>query len=475
MKHPATDRRDRWLLAAILVACVFQPAGADAQSVPAHDAAPSRGIPVSRLEGADSPVAPEARPMRRAPEQLPAWPVTLLEERGRAAALDGPRTVSLTFSQSMPIAEVLLLLVRGTAFSVVTDTSVAGTFIGELKDLSMRQALEAVLFAQGLDYTLDGTVIRVAPRRTQTRLFEVDYVNVHRALQRHTRTATSLDGGVNTQLTTSAASDVFADVDAGVKALLSSSGRHHVDRKAGLVHVTDFADRLDHVAAYLDAVHVRATRQVRLDARVLEVSLGERTTIDWTAVAGRVGGAMRAGAPGAATAGLRVGDLDALVRALGEQGTIRLIAAPRMIAMNNEPAVMRAGVNDVSFGEAGAGRATAIADGLTLTVTPQIAADGIVTLNVAPVWAEKTSQVKSREGGPVPVMRLNEADTVVRVHDGEAVVISGGLQERTEARTSTGFSGFFGAQERRTARVELVVLLSASLVVPGVSRSEGLQ
>jgi hypothetical protein len=43
MKHPATDRRDRWLLAAFLVACVFQPAGADAQSIPAYDGAPSPG------------------------------------------------------------------------------------------------------------------------------------------------------------------------------------------------------------------------------------------------------------------------------------------------------------------------------------------------------------------------------------------------------------------------------------------------
>ena len=51
----------------------------------------------------------------------------------------------------------------------------------------------------------------------------------------------------------------------------SSSGRYHVNRKASLVQVTDFADRLDLVAAYLDAAHIRVNRQIRIHARVFEV------------------------------------------------------------------------------------------------------------------------------------------------------------------------------------------------------------
>lgn len=467
----ATGRRARWWLAVALAAGAADAPVADASS---QSPEPPSALPVSRLEGADSPVLPPATLPSPGPEQLPSLPVTLLDER-RLADLDGPRTVSLTFSQPIPITEVLMLLVRGTAFSVVTDAAVTGTFIGELKDLSMRQALEAVLFPQDLEYAVEGSVIRVFPRRAQTRMFEVDHLNVRRALQRRTRATASVDGQGGVELTTSIESDIFAEVDAGVRALLSPSGRHHVDRKAGLVQVTDFADRLDRVSAYLEAVHVRATRQVRLDARVLEVTLADRTTIDWNAVMARAGTPLRTAAPGVATAGVRAADLDALVSALGEQGTIRMIASPRTIAMNNEPAVMRAGTSEVSFGEGETGRATSVAVGLTLTVTPQIAADGIVHLHVAPAWAEKTGQVRSPEGGTVPVLRGSDADTLVRVQEGETVVISGALQGRTEARTATGFSGFFGAQEHRPVHVELVVLLSPSLVVPGVIRTEGVQ
>ncbi|HEX2122637.1 MAG TPA: hypothetical protein VHL59_13440, partial [Thermoanaerobaculia bacterium] len=197
--------------------------------------------------------------------------------------------------------------------------------------------------------------------------------------------------------------------------------------------------------------------------------------IDWNAVASRIGTALRSGGSGIATAGLRGGDLDALVDAIGQQGKVRMIAAPRTLAMNNEPAMMRAGLNEVSFGDTASGKAVTVAEGLTLTVTPQIAADGLIVLNVAPAWAEKTGERRSREEGALPVLRVTEADTLVRVQDGEAVVISGTLSERTEARTSTGLSGLFGAQDRRTVHTELVVLLSASVVVPAAARTEGWQ
>ena len=82
-------------------------------------------------------------------------------------------------------------------------------------------------------------------------------------------------------------------------------------------------------------------------------------------------------------------------KAIAEQGTVTMIAAPHVVAMNNEPAVMRAGTEAVYFTTASQHRPrtdarqrtttpVAILEGLTLTVTAQIAADGIVQLSVAP-------------------------------------------------------------------------------------------
>ena len=71
---------------------------------------------------------------------------------------------------------------------------------------------------------------------------------------------------------------------------LSRDATFNVDRKAGLVQVTDYPDRLERVAAYLDAVEDRVHRQAQIDIRVVEVELSDEkaTGIDWAAVAAQM-------------------------------------------------------------------------------------------------------------------------------------------------------------------------------------------
>jgi type II secretory pathway component GspD/PulD (secretin) len=114
-----------------------------------------------------------------------------------------------------------------------------------------------------------------------------------------------------------------------------------------------------------------------------------------------------------------------------------------------------------------------ILEGLTLTVTAQIAADGIVHLSVAPTYAEKTGQSKSAAGDILPVLQVSEADTLVRVQDGDTVVISGFLQDRLQGKPGTGLAGFFGAQARETVKSELVILLTPVVVTAGNGSAAG--
>jgi MSHA biogenesis protein MshL len=405
-------------------------------------------------------------------------PVVQLDDPTRAA-LDGAATISLSIARPMPLPEMLRMLVSGTPLSLVLDENVSGTFIGDLKGLTMRQALEAVLFPRSLDYDVQGNLIRVFPQRPRTRLFDVNYLNVRRTWQRGMRSAVNTPGNTAASQSASAVDGGgLDDLERGVHALLSSSGRMHVDRSAGVVQVTDFSDRLEQVGLYVEAVQVRASRQVRLEARVFEVTLRDRaSTIDWRAAAARSSGALRMD-PGAA--GVRVTNFSGLMQALGEQGTVRMIAAPQVVAMNNEPAIISAGSQEVYFVSASQldadGRTTAhpsgaaaILHGLALTVTAQIASDGIVQLNIAPSYAQKTGQVKSPRGDTAPALSIAEVDTNVRVRDGETIVISGLLRDRTTTTPGTGIGGFFGAQAKETVTSELVILLTPTVVSPGVS------
>lgn len=380
-----------WLAAVGAVVAAACPATAYAQ------AGQWAEIPVVRLE---SDYLSHAQP-RTPPGSMP---VTRLADRDRAGDLDSAQDVSLTFAAPLPVRDVLLMLFRGTPLSVTFEAGAEGTFSGELSSLTLRQALEAVLVPAGLDYDLKGGVVRVFPRRPATRIFEVNYLDVRRAWTRRVR---SLPGGdpaaPAADLSNVGEPDLFSELEDGVRALLSESGRFHVDRHAGLVQVTDFVDRTEQVGLYVEAVMLRATRQVRLAARVLEVTRRGSAPIDWAAVAERAGAGVRTGDG----AGVTVNDFDALLRAIETFGSVRVVAAPQVVAMNNEAAVMRVGTRQASFAPAPADPA----DGLTMILTPQISSDGIVHLSVSPTFTGLPGDV--------------EGDFTLRVRGGDTVVLAG--------------------------------------------------
>jgi type II secretory pathway component GspD/PulD (secretin) len=379
----------------------------------AQSALGPRDLPVTRLEVLTGP--------------KPATvPVTRLSD---ASDLDGPRTLSLTFPKPAPVGDVLLLLVRGTRISVVLDGSVAGTFTGELRGLTLRQALEAVLFSANLDYDMLGTVIRVFPRRPRTRLFDLDLVAIRRVST--TR--------VGSDMTSTGASDPFSELDGGIRALLSRQGSHHVDRRAGLVTVTDFADRLDQIGLYLETAQLRSLRQVSIDARVLRVVLNEDVPgVDLAALSARGTGGVRQTAADAP--GLVITDFRVFQQALGQWGEVVSAGAPRVLATNNEPAVVRVATGSHAAVENGG------ADELRLAVTPQISADGMVQLSVASSYTGSAAAADSTARG--------DADTVARVRTGETVVLSGFQHTPSPAGSR---------------RMEVIVLLTPTIVSSGAA------
>jgi type II secretory pathway component GspD/PulD (secretin) len=369
------------------------------------------------------------------PGPMPTLPLTQLDERVPARDLD-QRTFSLTFAQPVGVRDLLLLLVRGTNLSIVTDPSINGTFIGELKNVTVRQALALILRPLGLDYALDGTFVRVFPRETETRIFDLNYIASDRIGQ--STVSTQSVAGAGASITTSTRGDLFAELTSGVRTLLTEGGTFNVDRKAGLLQVTDFRERLDRVAIYLDAVQERVHRQVQIEARVIEVEPSDEKAagIDWALLAAKMSGAATADIPlqtRATMNGLRVTDVAKLLALLREQGAVTVLANPRLLTLNNEPAVFRT-------------------DAMSFSVTPQISGDAVLTLSLTPT-------VKS----PAAI----ESDMLARIMDGETLVVSGYTRDReTRERKAAGLSGgWFGRSTVVTRkRIELVILLTAKIV-----------
>lgn len=130
------------------------------------------------------------------PQQPPSPPlqplaVTQLEVQQP----QGPeQAFSLSFAEPIPIRDLLLLLVRDTGISVVPDPNVDGTFIGELKNVTLKQALDLILGPLNLDYTLQDNVIRVFARQLETRIFTINYVATRRSGSRSLGATTGATG-----------------------------------------------------------------------------------------------------------------------------------------------------------------------------------------------------------------------------------------------------------------------------------------
>jgi type II secretory pathway component GspD/PulD (secretin) len=390
--------------------------------------------------------------------RLQPLPLTQLDERALAADLDN-RTFSLTFAQPVPVRDLLLLLVRGTSLSIVPDPAIEGTFMGELKNVTVRQALGLILPPVGLDYRVDGAFIRVAKREPETRLFDINYLAVSRSGS--TTVGGPSAGGSTATVSANTTADVFAEIAGGIKMLMSPGGVFNVDRKAGLVQVTDFPERLDRVALYLDTVHDRVHRQVQIDLRVVEVELtADAEMLDWSAIASGASADGVAAAPNAV--GLRVADANRLLAGLAAQGRVATLAAPRVVALNNEPALVRA-VAEASAARPGQ---RAALGGVTLEVTPQISANNVVTLSLSPIV---TLQDADGGNGEPTVTTIRETDTLARLADGETLVLGGFTRQReTRERQNAGTrGGWFGRSTVVTRkRVELVIMLTPRIVRP---------
>jgi type II secretory pathway component GspD/PulD (secretin) len=406
----------------------------------------AQDLPVTRLAGGAQAPSPPPRPAGAA---LPPLPATQIDLRDAAASLDRQNGLSLSFAEPMPIADVMRLLVEGTPFSLAIDSDATGTFRGELKRLSLRESLSTLLAPLGLDFDVQGTIIRVMKHRAETRQFDLNLLNVQRGMQR-----TSGDAGAAITTTVNA-DDVFAGISLAVQSLLSDTGRVNIDRRSGLAVVSDYPERLDRVALYLETLHTRSARQVRLEALIFEVTLRDALAIDWRLVRDTLG------LPGSAPEAGIAADPLALRGALASQGAIQDLWAPEVTTLNNEPAMVRV--------------STPGSTALTLTVLPQISADGFVQLSVSHTWEEHDGTRKDGFLKSTPVMRATGSDSVVRVIDGHTVLVAGLVRPRDVAVPSAGAMGIFGASQKRTSHVELVVLLKPTIVKPGPSTAASRQ
>jgi MSHA biogenesis protein MshL len=221
-------------------------------------------------------------------------------------------------------------LVKGTNRNLIVHPDVKGRITLALKQVTLPEVLDTVRDVYGYDYRRSAGGYVVLPATLQSRVFEIDYLNLIRGGISRTRVSSGQvtqsrndrqgssqgssgdsnnglvgseggqqNAGRGGQTTGSAIdtitnSDFWAELHSTLGAILGTGeGRQIVvNAQSGVVFARGMPEELRAVGDYLQRIHAAAKRQVVLEAKIIEVTLndGFQSGVNWAAVKQRANG-----------------------------------------------------------------------------------------------------------------------------------------------------------------------------------------
>jgi MSHA type pilus biogenesis protein MshL len=282
-----------------------------------------------------------------------------------------------------------------------------------------------------------------------------------------------------------------------------------INPMAGTVTVLGTAKQQELVQQYLDRVMQSAQRQVLIEATIVEVSLKDqyRAGIDWSkALQNATGWSIKTLSGGTnALAGTLTPFIQATYTNTGSNGfsaaidllesfgKTKVLSSPKLMALNNQTALLKVVNNLVYFTvkadtNQNANNTTTtftttpqtVPVGVVMSVLPQINENGMVSLTVRPTISRQVGVVqdpnpdlkKQDISNSVPVIEVREMESLLQVRSGQTVILGGLIQDDSDnARDGLpvlsrpeGIGALFGQHERINSQTELVIFLRPTVV-----------
>ncbi len=170
-------------------------------------------------------------------------------------------------------------------------------------------------------------------------------------------------------------------------------------------------------------------RQIMIESRVVEISENELESlgVSWAETAGGM------------TLAIDRGTIDpetvyAEISALIANGKARLIASPSILTLDNHEAVVNIGSKipfavPVNSSSSSVQWSVQYIDaGVSLKITPRLGDKGFITVAVNPE-VSSVSEWRMTSAGEFPVISTRNADTMLKIKDGQTIVIGGLINE----------------------------------------------
>jgi general secretion pathway protein D len=250
-----------------------------------------------------------------------------------------------------------------------------------------------------------------------------------------------------------------------------------VNPETGIVSVRATSRQHEKVQEFLDQVAGSSRRQVMIEATVVEVTLNDnyQAGIDWSSLAINGLGysitqafvppdlpsapnqlassafTIHYNNPNAAVGG----SITTTIKLLDTFGRTRVLSSPKLMAMNNQTAVLKVVDNQVYFSvkaDTVTNQTTStttftttqnvVPVGFIMNITPQISAGDMVTLNVRPtvtriigtVLDPNPSLAAANVKSSIPITQTREMESVLKVASGQTAVLGGLMVDSFEGQ-----------------------------------------
>jgi type IV pilus assembly protein PilQ len=407
------------------------------------------------------------------------------------------------------LVEVLRMLSLQSQKNIIASKEVGGKVTANLYGVTVREALDAILSANGYGYKEKGNFIYVytekelqekekAERKMVTEVFHLHYTP---AANVQTMIKPILSEGAALAFSTAAASGI----DSGVKDVGGNS--HSTD---DVMVITDFPENLDRIRAVIKEVDKRP-QQILIEATILRAALNEDNAlgVDFTVLGGirfdeMIGtpAETRVAAPNGAlqspsdpkvgtagytavntgftnnvpSGGLKIGyvqnNIAVFLSALEQVTDTTIVANPKVLALNKQRGEVIVGRKDgyktTTVTENVAVESVEFLDtGTRLVFRPYIADDGYIRMEIHP---EDSSGGLTTANLPFKI--TTEVTSNVMIKDGHTIVIGGLFRESsTSSKSQVPFLGnipllgtLFKSQRDQTVREEIIILLTPHII-----------
>lgn len=459
----------------------------------------------------------------------------------------------------VPVKQLLFSLARDAQVNIDIYPNIEGVVTLNAVEQTLPQILDRIAKQVSLRYQLDGTNLVISADTPYWHTYAVNYVNMARDSEGEVSVATQIAttggsvsaGGGGTQgnvsktkVVSTSSNRFWALIEANIKSMLDAQGATAaasipaagagaagsasasapaagsagttapssqllVNPVSGTVSVMATRAQHQQIQTYLDQVLASALRQVLIEMTIVEVELGDRyqAGVDWQRLASGDGLSILSTLTGANLSTPPVFSLNysntassgssvsTTIRMLETFGDVKVLSSPKIMALNNQTALLKVVDEKVYFTvdleiEAATDttpeRRTYISEihtvpvGMVMSVTPQINAEDSVTLNIRPTISRITGfavdpaprLASSTFDNLIPEIQVREMESLLQIANNQMVVMGGLMQNKVDQNTSgvpllsslPWIGALFSYKNDEFKKTELVIFIRPTVI-----------